>query len=134
VLAAIGKLRHDLAAHLAERVLRKADATRFGDAFEPGRDVDAVAQDIVALDQHIAEMNPDAPFHALVAGDCRIALCRQPLKHDGAFDCADHRGELDQHAITGGLDDPPAMLDNERVGGGAMLAQCPCRAGFVLAH
>src|SRR5712671_3270429 len=72
--ADIGKLGVDFAAHLPKRVLREADAAGLGNAFEPRCDVDPVAQDVVALDQHIAEMDADAPFHAPVAGDRRIAL------------------------------------------------------------
>jgi hypothetical protein len=47
---------------------------------------------------------------------------------------ADHRAELDQHPVAGGLDDPPAMLGDERISGGAMLAQCLRRARFVEPH
>src|SRR6516162_5007981 len=47
----------DLAAHLTKGVFRDADATGLGDAFKPGSDIDAVAEDVVALDQHVAEMD-----------------------------------------------------------------------------
>jgi len=67
---------------LPEGVLRQADAAGLGDAFEPRRDVDAVPQYVVALDQHIAEMDADAPFHAPVARDCRIPLRRQHLQRE----------------------------------------------------
>src|SRR3984893_15725036 len=45
LLADIGKLGVDLAAHLAERVLGDADAAGVGDALQPRGDVDAVAED-----------------------------------------------------------------------------------------
>ena len=79
-------------------------------------------------------MNADPPFHAPVANNPRVALRRQLLQRESTFDGTDHRTELNQHAITGRLDDPPAMLGNERVGGGAMLAQCLRRADLVLPH
>jgi hypothetical protein len=44
---------------------------------------------------------------------------------------ADDRAELDQHAVTGGLDDPPAMLGDERIGSSAVLTQGPRRARLV---
>jgi hypothetical protein len=50
------------------------------------------------------------------------------------LDGADHRAELDQHPVAGGLDDPPAMLGDERISGHAMLAYCPRRARLVVAH
>jgi hypothetical protein len=39
-----------------------------------------------------------------------------------AFDGADHRTELDQHAIAGGFDYTPAMLGDQRIGGAAVLS------------
>ena len=89
------KLGLDLAAHLPEGVFGEADATGLGDAFEPGGDVDAVAEDVVSLDQHVADMDTDAPFHSAFVGDARIPLHRKPLQREGALDSADHRTELD---------------------------------------
>jgi len=134
LLAEIGKLGLDLAAHLPKSVIGNADAAGLGNAFEPCRDVDAVTEDVVALDQYIAEMDADAPFHAAFAGNPRVAFRRQLLQRQGAFDGANHRAELDQHPVAGGLDDPPAMLGDERISGGAMLTQCLRRARFVEPH
>jgi hypothetical protein len=44
------------------------------------------------------------------------------VQREGALRGADHRAELDQDPVAGRLDDPPAMLGNERIGSGAMLA------------
>jgi len=38
------------------------------------------------------------------------------------LDSANHRAELDQHPVAGGLDDPPAMLGHKGISGGAMVA------------
>ena len=65
LLANVGELGLDFAAHLTKSVFGDADAAGFGDAFEPRRDVDAVAEDIVPLDQNVAEMDPDPPFHSV---------------------------------------------------------------------
>src|SRR5438132_4489640 len=67
LLANVGELGLDFAAHLTKSVFGDADAAGFGDAFEPRRDVDAVAEDVVSLDQYVAEMDADAPFHAPLA-------------------------------------------------------------------
>ena len=46
---------------------READGVRFGDAFEAGCDVDAIAHQIaVGLLDDVAEMNADAKLDALV--------------------------------------------------------------------
>jgi hypothetical protein len=68
-------------------------------------------------------MDADAPFHPAFGGASRIAFRRQPLQSDRALDGADHRTELDQHAVTGGLDDPclprppPSAASNRHISG-----------------
>jgi hypothetical protein len=79
-------------------------------------------------------MNADAPFHAAVAGNVGMPLRRQVLQRQGAFDSADHRTKLDQHAVARRLEDPPAMLRDDRIGRDPMLAQGLRRARFVEPH
>jgi hypothetical protein len=38
------------------------------------------------------------------------------------LDGANHRAKLDQHPVAGGLDDPPTMLADQRIGDTAVLA------------
>jgi hypothetical protein len=45
--------------HLPPDVLGNRDATKLCDAFDPRRDVDAVAQDIVTLDDDVANIDPE---------------------------------------------------------------------------
>jgi hypothetical protein len=80
---------------LAECVLRDADAAGVSDAFEPRSDVHALTEDVIALDQHVAQMDADAPFHAALIGEPRIALRRQLLQPDRTLDGTNHRAELD---------------------------------------
>src|SRR3977135_3216349 len=56
----------DLAADLTLRVVGDADPARLGDSFQPGCDIDAVAKNIVVVDDDIAEMDPDPEFDACV--------------------------------------------------------------------
>src|SRR5271157_5358007 len=56
------------------------------------------------------------------------------LERDRALHGTDHRGELDQHAVAGRLDDPPAMIGNERIASGAMFAQHASRTLLVSLH
>src|SRR6516225_1276544 len=105
-----------------------------GSAMPSGGDVDAIAEDVLALDQNIAEMYANAPFHSAVAGNGGVPLCRQVLQRQGTFDSAYHRAKLDQHPVAGRLDYPPAALPNNRIGSGAMLAQRLNRARLVEPH
>jgi hypothetical protein len=120
--------------HLPKGVIGNADATGFGDALQPRRNVDPVTEDVIALDQHVAEMDADAPFHSAVAGATSIPFHRQHLQCDRALDGADHRAELDQHPVARRFHNPAAMLGDERVGGGAMLTQCRRGACLVEPH
>ena len=50
----------NLASDLLENVARNTYAARFSQRFEPRGNVDAVAVDIVAVDDHITEVDADA--------------------------------------------------------------------------
>ena len=134
LLADIGKLGLDLAAHLPECIIGDANAAGSGDPLQPCGDVDTVAEDVVAFHQHVAEMDADAPFRAAIGGSGCVALRRQLLQPDRALNSVDHRAELDQHAIAGGLDDTTAMVGDERICRGAVVAQCLRRARLVEPH
>jgi hypothetical protein len=134
LLADVGKLGLDLAAHLAKGVLRDADAAGFSDTFEPRGNVDAVTEDIVALHQHVTEVDADAPVHSAIVCNPGTALRRQLLQRDRALEGADHRAKLDQDTIAGSLDDASAMLGHERISGSMVLAECPRRASLIRTH
>src|SRR5262249_28138364 len=80
LLAEIDNLDLDLPAHLPKGVFGDTNATGFGNAFKAGGDVDALTKDVVALDQHVADVDADAPFHAALGGGPGIAFRRQPLQ------------------------------------------------------
>jgi len=69
---------------------------------------DAVAENVVALDQDVAEIDADTADDALAFRDPGVALDHQFLDRDRAFDRGDHRGKLQQQPIARRLDDTPA--------------------------
>jgi hypothetical protein len=101
----------DLIAHRA----RDTDAARLGEHFEARRDVDAVAKDVVFLNDHVAQIDADAELHQPRRRDVRVAS-RHPALNLGS---AQHRVgdavELEQHAVAGGLDDAAAVLCDGRI-------------------
>src|SRR5581483_4921873 len=99
-----------LAPDLAMRVVGDADATGIGDAFEPRGDVDAVAKDVVVVDDDVADMDADAELDPLGLGDVDIAQVHAALDLDRATDRIDGTAEFDQHAVAGGLDDATAIF------------------------
>jgi hypothetical protein len=111
------------------------DGTRFGDAFEPRGDVDAVAIEITAFDNDVTQIDADAqhdpPLLRLIAVCGGHAL----LELDRALHGVNSAGELHQHAIAGDLEDASAMLGNQ--GPQHLLAadlEGSQRAGFVDLH
>ena len=102
--------------HLAVGVLRQTDRARLGDALKARRDIDAVAHQVaVALLDHVAEMDADPKFDALVRRDLSVALDHRPLDFNGAVHCVDDAAELDDAAVAGALDDAAVMHRDGRV-------------------
>jgi hypothetical protein len=88
---------------------RNADAARLGQGFEVGRNVHGVAIEVVVLNDHVTEVDPDAELEALFSRKIGVALDHRLLPLDGAANRLDRAGKLDQQPITGGLDDPAVV-------------------------
>ena len=88
---------------------------RLANLLEPRRDVDAVTEQIVALDHHVAEIDPDAVDEAFFRRGpllaFRHALLHRDRERDGVYD----RAELGDEPIAHRLDDPPAILGKKRI-------------------
>ena len=85
------------------------DAARLGQRLHAVGDVDAVAVDVVALDDDVAEIDADAEIEPLLGRHGGVALRLLLLHLDGAAHGVDDAGELDQQAVAHGLDQPPVM-------------------------
>ena len=110
--------------HLTIGVLRQADRAGFADAFEPRRDIDAVAHQVaVALLDDVAQMNADAEFDAFFRRHASVALDHAVLDLDRAADRVDHATELDDRTVASALDDPPVMRGDGRID--QIAAQAP---------
>jgi hypothetical protein len=109
LLAQVLKAEIELVAHLVAHDAADADAARFSQGFEACGDIDAIAVDVVTLDDDVAEIDTDAKLDAAFLGDTAIALGERTLDFDRAAHRIDDAGELDQQPVAGGLDDAPAM-------------------------
>jgi hypothetical protein len=122
------------AAYVVVGRARDQHAAGLADAFEPRCDVDAVAENVVALDQHVAEIDADAVDDALIIGGPGVALDHQLLDRNRAFDGGDDGGKLQQEAIADDPDDAPAVTRHDRPRRLAMLANAKRRPRLILAH
>src|SRR4029077_4439130 len=115
VLAEIGKPDRQLFADLLAHRVADADLVRRRERFNPSRYVDAVTEHVALVDHDIAEVDADAKPDPLALWQVGVAVLHPPLNHDGTAYGIDDRGELDQHAVAGGLKDASAVLVDQRV-------------------
>ena len=131
VLEAEVELAADLVVHLAG----DADTAWLGQAFQPGGDVDPVAVDVLALDDHVADVDADPEPDALGRGQVQLAPGHALLDRHRAGHRLDDGSELAQGAVARQVDDPAAVLGDERLD--ELLAVCLEaleRALLVLPH
>ena len=95
--------------------VRHADAAGGRLLLQARGDVDAVAKNVVILDDDVAEVDADAELDALLGRDVGIAPRHAGLDLDGALHGLDDALELDQHAVAGGLDQPAVVLGDRRI-------------------
>ena len=108
--AEVGDLEIEPPFDLPIGVFRKTDRAGFGDSFESGGDIDPVAHEVaVALLHHVAEMDANPKFDALVGRDLGVALDHRPLEFNGAVHCVDDAAELEDTAVARALDDAAMM-------------------------
>ena len=115
--------------------VRNADAARLGNALKPRRDIDAIAKDIVAIDDDVAHIDTDAELDLLVRRHISIACRHRALNVDGATNRVDCTGELYQGAIARSLHDAAAMLGDLGIDDFAPAClECSKSAFLVDAH
>ena len=90
--------------------LRDAEAAGLCQAFKACGDIDAVAVDIVAVDHHVAEVDPGAELDSPVVRQDGVPLGQPHLYRGGGAHRANDACELHQNAVAHQLDDPALML------------------------
>src|SRR5580704_9761611 len=91
------------------RIVRDADAAWHGDSLKARGDVDTVAENIVVVDDDVADVNADPKLYPQFRQHVGVSLNHRALDLYRAARRIDGTGELDQHAIAGGLDNATAM-------------------------
>src|SRR5262249_16819972 len=112
LLAKVLEDKRQPVAHVIINSIRDEHAAGIGQSLDPRRDIDAVAINIVALDDDIAKIDPDPKLEPLVDRDTGIALGHAALHLNCAADRIDDTRKFRQYAVTGGLDDPAMVLDD----------------------
>src|SRR5262245_55424474 len=113
--------------------VRDEYATRFGQCLKTHGDYDAIAIQIAPLDHHIAEIDADAQYDALLLQHPLVCRRHPLLELDRTGDRIDRAGELDQYPVTHHLDDAAVMIgDHWLQDTFAPLFQCSESSRLVL--
>ncbi len=78
------------------------------------RDIDAVAQDVVAVDDDVTQIDADPELDRLL-GPRLVEGRHGALDGDRTIDCVDGAGKFYQCPVAHFLDDPPAMGIHRRI-------------------
>src|SRR4029077_13858340 len=122
-----------LAADLVIDFRRHADRARARDRFETGGDIDAVAVEIVAFNDDVADIDADAELQR--PGDwLRIACGDGTLALDSADHGRDRAGELGDNGVARRAEDATMVLGDDGVYDLPAGPQVGQRSGLILAH
>src|ERR1700730_2745178 len=80
---------------------RDVDAAGLGDAFKPRRDVHTITENIVSIDNDIADIDSNAEFDSFVSGHVSVALDHAALHFDGAAHRVNNGREFNKHSVAG---------------------------------
>src|SRR5262249_15935070 len=112
-----------------------AYASGIGELLQPRGDIDAFPIAVFALDDHLAEIDPDTDIDATILLDRGVALGHAALQCNRAFDRIDHAAELSQKTIAHELEYAAVVVDDFRFE--EVLSVGPERlerSGLVLLH
>ena len=125
----------ELVEHLVAYRPADTDLPRQRQRLQARRDIDAIPENVVAVDNDVADVDAEAKFEAVFGGHARIAIDHSPLHVDRAANGIDHTGKLEQQTIAGRLDNPAAKFGDLGVDQVAPVRlQRRERAAFVLLH
>ena len=72
-----------------------------GDAFQARGDIDTIAKDVFPLHNHVAHVNADAKFKAVIFRDAGVSFTDATLHLGGARDRVHDTGKFHQHSVAG---------------------------------
>jgi hypothetical protein len=85
-----------------------ANGAGAGESLEAGGDVDAVTEDVSAINDHVAEIDTDSEFETPVGRDGVVDGASRSLDLDGAVERVDNTRKIRKKAVPRRADDPPA--------------------------
>jgi hypothetical protein len=90
-----------------------ANAGRGRKLLQPSGDVDAVAEQVFAFDDYVAEVDANAELHPPPQRQIGIAALQHPLDGDRCANRLNGTHKFGHHAVARYTENPPAVLDNK---------------------
>ena len=91
------------------------DPARLGEHFQAGRHVNPVAKDVISLDDHISQIDPDTELYPPGRRDVCVASCHAPLYLGRAQHRVGDAMEFHQHTVAAGFDDAAPVSRDGRI-------------------
>jgi hypothetical protein len=105
----------DLVGDLVVDDPRDIDAARLGQRLEPRRDIDAVAEHVAALDDDVAEIDPDPQGDAPLGRQRLVCLNNRVAQRRGTARCLDDALEFAERQIAGLLEQVAVVSADQRL-------------------
>ena len=96
---------------------RDEHAARLAKLLQPRRNVDAVAEEVVAFDHHVAQIDANAEDDTARLRHIALPLGNRLLHRYRSGHRIDDRGKLDDRTIAHQLDDTAFVLSDNRIDG-----------------
>jgi hypothetical protein len=109
-LSAGRELRGQFPTHLAVGTVGERNTAGFGNLLQPRGQVHAVAIQVVAVDDHITQIDPDAILDAVLGALLEIGGRDGGLYHNSPFSRVHDARELREQPIADDLDDTAAVF------------------------
>src|SRR4051812_41387666 len=95
-------------------------------------DVDAVAKDVIAVRDDVAEVYADPVADPPVLGDVRLEAGHTFLYSDRTSDSVHYARELDEHGVSNGLHDSTSVLSDLRINKFTTQSLLPSDGPFLI--
>src|SRR5947209_6569231 len=110
--AEIDELDRQLRPNLVLNSTRDANPARLSKSFQPGGDINRIAEETVALNNDVADVQSDPEPHLLTGRPIRNPLGYALLHRDSTLHSIHRTGEIGEHAVARRVEDPTAMRGN----------------------
>jgi hypothetical protein len=113
---------------------RNANPARLRKSLQPGRDIDGITEEILALHYDIADVDADPKTHLLTSRSARIFVGYGVLHRDRTLHGIDSAGEIGDEAIARCVEDPTAMRGDQAIDDDAVSCEGAKGADLIDTH